>query len=274
MLTGKAYQGLPPALSRRDLEEVTAQPLLNYLVALTFSRDKLDFTKDINLNSIYEDLVAAVHERGYEKNRPYSSIRHMKSSEFSRVLEEIGLAAWHGDGRTTTVREIEEHCTVSGVGALLDIFKEGAKAGVTRLLAAFFFRQYGQRPGGDPTFVFTHKSFGEYLAARRIVRAIERVVRELERRTTNPDEGWDEKEALKHWAQVCGPSPVSQYLHSFLLNEIKLRPDSELGQTQTRLGKLFGHVLQHGMPMEQIRLGSFKDSCFSREMRKKHYWSL
>ena len=36
----------------------------------------------------------------------------------------------------------------------------------------FFFRHYGQRISGDPTFVFTHKSFGEYLAARRVVRAV------------------------------------------------------------------------------------------------------
>lgn len=78
-LTGKGYQGLPPELSRRDLDEITAQPLLNYLVALSLSRDKLDFTKGIDLNSIYSDLVGAVYERGYEKHRPYAPIRHMKS---------------------------------------------------------------------------------------------------------------------------------------------------------------------------------------------------
>ena len=48
--------------------------------------------------------------------------------QFSRVLEEIGLAAWHGDGRTTTVREIEEHCKASGLASMFDAFEEGAKA--------------------------------------------------------------------------------------------------------------------------------------------------
>ena len=66
-LTGKHFEGLPKELNRDDLTEITAQPLLNYLVALSFTRDKLDFSKDINLNSIYADLVTAVHERGYEK---------------------------------------------------------------------------------------------------------------------------------------------------------------------------------------------------------------
>lgn len=261
-LTGRGYNGLPHELDRDDLTEVTAQPLLNYLVALSFTREKLDFTKDINLNSIYADLVAAVHERGYEKHRAYVPIRHMKLEEFSRVLEEIGLAAWHGDGRTTTVREIEEHCHASGVGRLLETFQEGARTGVTRLLAAFFFRQYGQRPSGDPTFVFTHKSFGEYLTARRIVRAMDKVIRELKHRAKDTDEGWDERDALKHWARICGPSAVSPYLHVFLINEIKLRSVHDLAQLQVEISQLFNYMLQHGMPMENLQIASFKKTLF------------
>jgi uncharacterized protein YjbI with pentapeptide repeats len=263
-LTGKLFHGLPKEL-KNVLTEITAQPLLNYLVALSFTRekrDKLNFSKGVNLNSIYEDLVTAVHERGYEKRRAYAPIRHMTLVQFSRVLEEIGLAAWHGDGRTTTVREIEEHCKASGVGGMLDDFQEGAKAGVTRLLAAFFFRQYGQRISGDPTFVFTHKSFGEYLAARRVVRAIERVSRELERRASSPDEGWDERDALKHWAQMCGPSAMSEYLHTFLQNEVRLRPQTELERWQEHLTRLFNFVLCHAMPMEQLQIATFREAMF------------
>ena len=261
-LTGREYGGVPKELMREDLSEVTAQPLLNYLVALSFTRKKLDFATDINLNSIYADLVAAVHERGYEKHRQYGPIRHMKAEEFSRVLEEIGLAAWHGDGRTTTVREIEAHCRASGLGNLLDVFQEGAKSGVTRLLAAFFFRQHGQRTGGEPTFVFTHKSFGEYLTARRLMRAMERVSRELERRAKDPDGGWDERDALKHWASICGPSAMSQYLHTFLLNEITLRPVPDVERLQRCFANLFSCSLAHGMPMEQLQLASFREQLF------------
>jgi uncharacterized protein YjbI with pentapeptide repeats len=261
-LTGLRYQGLPKDLAHRDFEEITAQPLLNYLIALSYTRGKLDFTKGANLNLVYADLVDAVHERGYEKHRRFGPVRHMKPDEFLRVLEEIGLAAWHGDGRSTTVREIEEHCRTSGLGKLLDVFQDGARAGVTRLLAAFFFRQYGARPSGDPTFVFTHKSFGEYLTARRIVRAMDRLVRELDRRAANPDEGWDEKEALRHWAQICGPSAMSKYLHTFLLNEVALRSKEDSAEWQNRLAKLLGYTIRHGLPMEQLQLGTFKEALF------------
>jgi uncharacterized protein YjbI with pentapeptide repeats len=262
LLTGKGYNQMPSELARRDLDEITAQPLLNYLVALSYTRGSLDFTRDVNLNEVYNDLVAAVHERAYEKGRTYIAIKHMKQSEFFRVLEEIGLAAWHGDGRTTTVREIEEHCKTSGVTSLLSAFAEGAKAGVTRLLAAFFFRQYGRRASGDPTFIFTHKSFGEYLAARRVVRAMERVTREREGRDANPDQGWDEREALKHWAQVCGPGAMNPYLHAFLVNEVRLRPLADTLRIQGCLTDLFGFVLRHGTPMEMIQSPSFRVASF------------
>ena len=96
----------------------------------------------------------------------------------------------------------------------------------------------------------------------RVVRAVARVIRELERRAKNPDEGWDERDALKHWAQICGPCAISRYLHVFLLNEMRLRPASELAQWQSGLAKLFGYVLRHGMPMEQLQLGPFRDTLF------------
>jgi len=91
---------------------------------------------------------------------------------------------------------------------------------------------------------------------------MERVVRELERRSNNPDEGWDERDALKHWAQICGPSAITRYLHAFLLNEIKLRPGSELTAWQGRLSKLFSYVLRHGMPMEQLAIAPFREAMF------------
>ena len=66
-LIGRDFGALPKELRRDDLDEITAQPLLNYLIALSYQRGRLDFKKGINLNQIYADLVAAVHERDYEK---------------------------------------------------------------------------------------------------------------------------------------------------------------------------------------------------------------
>ena len=62
---------------------------------------------------IYADLVAAVHERGYEKRRAHVAIRKMSLEDFSGVLEEIGLAGGR-DGRTTTVRESRSTAVPAG----------------------------------------------------------------------------------------------------------------------------------------------------------------
>jgi hypothetical protein len=95
-LTGTLHKSMPSALRKDEIGDITSQPLLNYLVALSFARGKLDFRRSIDLNSIYADLVAAVHERGYEGRRAYGPISHIKLNDFVRVLEEIALAAWHG----------------------------------------------------------------------------------------------------------------------------------------------------------------------------------
>lgn len=250
--SGRGYTGLPADLRRKDLDEITAQPLLNYLVALSHSRGRLSFSQDLNLNDIYEDLLEAVHERAYERKRPYAAIQGLSLPEFRRVLEEIALAAWHGNGRTTSVGEIEAHCEAAGLSGLLKRFAEGAKAGVTRVLTAFYFRQFGRAAGGDPTFEFTHKSFREYLTALRIVRALEKMQDEIARRQNNFDSGWDDRDALRHWAEICGPSRMDWELWRFIHNEIR-RKDRKLAESlQTLLCRLISSMLRGGMPMELL----------------------
>jgi uncharacterized protein YjbI with pentapeptide repeats len=250
--SGRGYTGLPPELDQGNLTEITSQPLLNYLVALSFVRGEVEFSEDSNLNAVYEDLLKAVHQRVWE-NYPHPAISGIEYKDFVRILEEIALSSWHGDGRTTTVKEIETHCDSSGLKRLLDIFQEGAKAGVTRLLTAFYFRHSGFREkDAEKTFEFTHKSFGEYLAARRIVREVRRIHDMLKRRQNDPDEGWDERDALQRWAILCGPSAMDEYLFNFIVDEMRLQNPSDVGNWQQTLCHLIGFMLRHGMPMERL----------------------
>lgn len=265
-LTGRPFSGLPDDLKRKDLREIIDQPLLNYLLALSYCRGRLNFNIGVNLNEIYSDLIDAIYERGYENGRRHESIRSIDLQSFLLILEEIGLAAWHGDGRTTTVSEIEYYCREGGFGDQLDAFQDGAKAGITSLLAAFFFRQHGSRPKGDPTFVFTHKSFGEYLAARRIIRAVKDILEEKSRRDTigrARGRGWSDQECLKHWAEVCGPTALSQNILMFIRSEIQLMEGKECEAAQDCLVQLFNIVLSSAMPMEKLtHLQNFETFIF------------
>ncbi|MBP0013212.1 MAG: pentapeptide repeat-containing protein [Roseofilum sp. SBFL] len=249
-LKAKGYTALPDELDRDNLAEITAQPLLNYLIALSYGRGGLDFSRQSNLNVIYEDLLKQVYERdwaGYQ----HPSLGTISQGDFIRILEEIGIACWHGHGRTATVKSIEARCASGILKRVLGIFQGGAQEGVTRLLTAFYFRQSGTH-GGDATFEFTHKSFGEYLIVRRIVLELRLMCQQLSQNQDNSDIGWDEKECLRRWAILCGPSYFTTYLLTFLRDEIKLQPPEEVERWQDMLCELIGYMLEKGMPMEQV----------------------
>jgi uncharacterized protein YjbI with pentapeptide repeats len=255
--SGRGYADMPKVLRRDNLIEITAQPLLNYLVALSYTRDRLDFAQATNLNAIYEDLLKAVYERGWAGHR-HAAARDLNEVHFIRVLEEIAVAAWHGEGCTTTVREVQAHCEQGGLKRLLETFEEGVSQGLSRLFLAFYFRQSGRREAGDKTFEFTHKSFREYLTARRIVRGVRRIHNELQRRREDLDSGLDEREALAFWARLCGPTRLDWYLWRLICDEARLQDPKEVAQWQQTLCGLFGWMLRYGMPIERLQLQTYQ----------------
>jgi uncharacterized protein YjbI with pentapeptide repeats len=257
--SNQVYTQLPEALKRSVFREITEQPLLNYLVALSFDRGKLEFSDSVNLNVVYHDLIDAVFERGYER-RPVKSVQGLNSENFLRVLEEIGLASWHGDGRTTTVSKIETRCSKSPVvKKMLTQFAGDAETGVARLLTAFYFRQHGEVEG-DKTFEFTHKSFGEYLTARRLVRELKLITEKLHSHDEGDEGGFDEISSLVRWADLCGPTEITHDLHRFLKQEIATHPPSIVENWQHSCVRLIEHLLRQGMPMEKLTgLPTFKE---------------
>ena len=264
-VSGHPYTSLPQELNQGNLIEITGQPLLNYLVALSYVQGRLTISETTNLNEIYVDLLRAIHERGWASGRQHASLQGVTLDKFVRILEEVALSSWHGDGRTTTVHDIESHCDSSGLKQLLAIFQEGAQTGVTRLLTAFYFRQSGLQSDGEKAFEFTHKSFGEYLTAKRLVRGIARIHDEMQSHQQDLDRGWNERQALKHWAMLCGPSLMDEYLFRFLCDEIQLQPRERIGQWQKTLSALMSTMLKAGMPMEKLNLPTYFEA--SRQAR-------
>lgn len=257
-VSGNKYEALPEELGRDELSEITSQPLLNYLVALSFTRGEVDLATESNLNVIYRDLLRAVFDRGWAGGRN-PALQGVSEDKFVRWLEEIAVAAWHGDGRTTTLEEIKSHTESGGAANLLNLFEEGADKGITRLLMAFYFRRAGVRESGEKTFEFTHKSFGEYLTAKRIVRLLRDMHEELERHRENVDKGWDERAALVRWIKLCGQSPLDHYIFKFMENEVRLAGAADAADWQETLCELIGFELRQGLPMEQVGIQTFKE---------------
>jgi hypothetical protein len=229
--SGRGFERMPEELRGKDLVDITRQPLLNYLVALSQQRGQVTFGADTNLNSVYADLLEAVFERQYEGRR-HAALSPISLADFQRLLEEIALAIWHGSGRTATDAEISERCARGGLSSRLEAFRQGAEKGVTRLLTTFYFRQ-ARELGGRKTFEFTHKSFGEYLTARRLVRALQRIQTHLERRAEDPDDGWEARDALQHLAEVAGPGLQNVRSNIAGLHGILTTPSTMIGDFLT-----------------------------------------
>lgn len=233
---GKSYSEMPREICGDNLVPITREPLLNYLVALSYERGKIDFDSNITLNEIYADLLQAVHDRKWDRGNHVGTF-DLDQKHFEKVLEEIALAIWHGHGRTATISSITEACENANLSSQLELFNAGVKKGVTRLLTAFYFRECDFSFSTENSFEFTHKSFGEYLIARRIIREFRKVHTDLRRHDKDIDYPYDERRAVEDLLKIYGPSPIDQYVYKFLVNEA---PSSEAeriqwGETSARL---------------------------------------
>ncbi|MCI5209925.1 MAG: pentapeptide repeat-containing protein, partial [Candidatus Electrothrix sp. ATG2] len=101
---------------------------------------------------------------------------------------------------------------------------------------------------GDPTFEFTRKSFGEYLTALRIIRLLRQMQKQRRRRQEDPDDGWSEKEALRHWTSFCAITAIDNDLLRFISNEFRAMTQAELLALQAMVRELLSYTINQGLP--------------------------
>jgi uncharacterized protein YjbI with pentapeptide repeats len=119
---------------------------------------------------------------------------------------------------------------------------------------SFFFKSTGRVLDQNRPFEFTHRSFGEYLTARRIVNELADLyaIREKEKEANINGNG---KNALIRCASLCGPAPMDLDLLRFIRDEISLRNQERQGSAagwQEYLAGLIGYLMREGMPMQKI----------------------
>lgn len=262
-LKGLPYTSLPQELATEHLQPITREPLLNYLVALTYQAKRIQFDDNTNLNQIYADLLKSVYERQYEQK--HSSIQQLTQAEFEQILEEIALTVWHGNGRTASISTISKQCEDANLDKLFESFQDSAKQnGVMRLMTAFYFREFGKDESGDKTFEFTHKSFGEYLTARRIVVGLNDMCEEVARNKQRAGRGWTLEEAFVKWLKLCGAEAIDEHLYDFIANEIQLISQHQgaidtLLSYQKLMFDLLTMAVKEQTPVKKLNLKTFKD---------------
>jgi hypothetical protein len=65
-VSGSGYEKLPRELRGESLDELTAQPLLNYLVALSFEGKTISFSSGTTRNELYDGLITSVYKKVYD----------------------------------------------------------------------------------------------------------------------------------------------------------------------------------------------------------------
>ena len=224
---GQPSDNLPEMYRNPNLHDVSAEPLLNYFL-LTSGPDKIS---DGNLARIYSTLFERLHARNRNvQNRPQDAGKPaagLDQKTFDQVFEAMAVAAWRTGGtRAASWEEVlkeavrEDSYLQSGENKLRDVFDaqmldRGAQKPF-RLAAAFFSRNE-QATGVE----FTHKSFGDYLYARRLAKAVASMADELILTSTA------EKGVLDRWEELTSDQRMSQEVRRFLELEIKATGDPE-----------------------------------------------
>jgi len=254
--TGRAIPGLPKDYTTRGpaLAEITEQPLLNYLLALL--RDQASGGAVIDsTHALYGAMFNYIWQR---INRP-SHLRSdrlaaLSEEDYETILEEIAVAAWHTADRAVTRAALESHFKDNRLENLLTEHFPTVRTGVSAVLNAFFFQ-----PRGGATLgicEFTHKSFREYLTARRLVREVEDLHENLNRGRSS----LRVEEALGRWVRLAGPAALDFDLLGFLGDDIAARPADAESWLPT-LVTLFNANLCDGMPVAAGgAIASFRDA--------------
>lgn len=246
----------PKRLGEDDLVELTSEPLLNYLVVLAGVHHGHAAGERFNRNTLYQILLDKVYEQGWRQRTP-CAVAGLTREEFGEVMEFIATEAWYGAGRTASLAVIEEKITKSGRLKRLYAAYRQQCGGVQRLVTAFYIRKVEDGLGRDDAIEFTHKSFSEYLTARRLFRELERTTKNLTA-SGNDDPAWSPEAALGHWLTLTGRTAITKDVLRFLRDEAALpeRTATRAAGRQT-LVTLINFVQRHGLPAHRLERQDF-----------------
>lgn len=224
----------PCMLLNEGFGELTSEPILNYLLLISgYATPGADPTEAIdNRNRVYQTILAQLLPRKWgETDHP--ATRGLEEDDFFFLLECLGLAAWAGGGRVgdeNLFAALRDFCATSDrrrrIGAL--------PAAELRNVATTF---YTREEGG---YEFVHKSFGEYLAARGLLRFVGERLPALE------EAGMDA--TLSGWLKIAGDAEMHWDLIAFIRREARLCPPDALREHKDRLTRAMNAALAQGFP--------------------------
>ena len=234
-------------------------------MALAHDEEPSLLNAEAGVNTVYARLLSHVWRRswgpdarGARMRAQLPSLRSLNESDFRKVFESIGLAVWqYGGGRSIEFSEVETIADDEGVRQQLSVVRAAAENDVLDLLTAFYFR----REGAARTFELTHKSFGEYFAALRLMRLIEELYEPLS------ENGSNGQKALQHWYRCTFAARITAEILGFLEGELRLLTLDMVHVRRATLIRLLSHSLRTG-----IALAGCNDVLTPRDFREAQHF--
>lgn len=264
-------QQLPPIYNNPELDSLTSEPLLAYLIALSGKAEDSKVNEINNINEVYEKLIEDVWNRVWgdlplEHSQSPETIKQAErrkgpvgvfknQDDFQKILEFIAIAAWRGgESRTATLTEFESAIKRTEATDIWEDFQESFSSDESSdtfatLALTFFFRQPDLSNRG---FEFTHRSFGEYLAARCMYRYLKENVKRLKRMRSVSD--------LGEWVALTSITISTPEIRAFFHNEFKRASDETLRELKTSLTNAMKLVLQEGMPVTYSETDNWRNT--------------
>ena len=242
--------GMPEPLKRDDphIDSLTEQPLLNWLLAQILAEEGPERAATISgVHDLYTRLFGHVLDRIHRRCSGDGSTEAIDPvrDRLEQMLEEVAVAAWHvGTDRAVPFSAVEKRLEDNKLLRELKRLSDDTDAALTALLDSFFCRAH---QGVEHRLVeFTHKSFGQFLVARRVVRLLPEMPNTGEVRRNRTDA------ALKDWLELCGPAVMDRATYGFLSAQVAAeagRRPLEVVRWRDALSSLLMECLETGMPL-------------------------
>ena len=238
---------IPPAFTSDQLKGITHEPLLCYLLVLSgFATANWEQAAE-NPNRIYKTLVDSIWYRGWGEGgaQRQGPGRTLSKTDFNILMQTIALAAWQGgDTRVATEQAFGNAVKIAQAEAAWESFKSDNGPDVTNLAMNFYLKA---AEAGQRGFEFTHKSFGDYLAARAIFDIAEDLTVLIRRKVDH---------AMTDWVTATGTGSLSREVLTFLRDEVRLRtadnsdsdPLTKVVNIKKNWEQFIGTILVDGLP--------------------------
>ncbi|WP_299870648.1 pentapeptide repeat-containing protein [uncultured Hoeflea sp.] len=210
-------EDVPELLVSERFHDVSVEPLLLYFLVLVKAwQPEAGDAGEISRNAVYRRVLKLFHSREIAKEaRGIADSFKDYNGEFELILQAMAMAAWRGgSSRIGQLRDVELYLRDWNPD-LQARFVTALGQGERAFGASLFF--HARMAEGHETFEFLHKSFAEYLVARRFHASVHRLLRRYENRV---DSGLSEADLLKNWTWTWGSRNIDEDVLAFVREEI------------------------------------------------------